>query len=303
MEKLLRETTAYKILRGDRLSGRLSHAYMLDFHDERNLRGALEIFAAEFFGAEANSAERARIANGSFPDFKLYPEDGKKLTADAVSEILEDSVLKPVEGSRKLYAVCGFDGASALLQNKLLKTLEEPIGGVHFLLGACSLAPVLDTVKSRVKILTVPPFTEDKVFEALERQGKNDLNRAAAASSGGVLGAAQNIVGGSWFREISSAADEICSAVRVGDIGLIAAKYCDTKYKTELLCEMQRVYFSYLKSEDKRSGLCSAALIFALEKLNSAFADVRFNANFQGLLYDFMLEVAKENKKWQRLQR
>lgn len=150
MEKLLRETTAYKILRGDRLSGRLSHAYMLDFHDERNLRGALEIFAAEFFGAEANSAERARIANGSFPDFKLYPEDGKKLTADAVSEILEDSVLKPVEGSRKLYAVCGFDGASALLQNKLLKTLEEPIGGVHFLLGACSLAPVLEDRKSVV---------------------------------------------------------------------------------------------------------------------------------------------------------
>ena len=43
------------------------------------------------------------------------------------------------------------------------------------------------------------------------------------------------------------------------------------------------------------------AVIFALEKLCAAFNDLKFNAVFQGLLYDFILNVVKENKKWQKL--
>ncbi|MBD5585673.1 MAG: hypothetical protein HDQ88_11370 [Clostridia bacterium] len=304
MERLLKGTTAYKILSGDRALTRLSHAYMLDFQDEKNLFGALKIFALEFFGTTADTTLGARILNGSFPDCKFYPQDGKKLNADAVSEILEDSVLRPVEGNKKLYVISGFESASALLQNKLLKTLEEPVEGIHFLLGACSLSPVLDTVKSRVKILSVAPFTERQIFEALERQGKNELNAVAAQSSGGILGNAENMVSGGWFEEVLKASEEICSSARTEDYGAIALKYADIKYKNELLCEMQRLYFSLLKDGEraKKYKLCTHSLVFALEKLNGAFADMRFNANFQGLLYDFMLEVAKENKKWQRLQ-
>lgn len=303
MEILLKGTTAYKILSGDRLSGRLSHAYMLDFPDVKNMRAALKFFALEFFGTSAGTTLGARILNGSFSDFKLYPQEGGKIAADGIGEILEDSVLRPVEGDKKLYAISGFENASALLQNKLLKTLEEPIAGVHFLLGASSLAPVLDTVKSRVKILTVPPFTEAQVYAALEREGHSEINAAAARSSGGVLGAAENMISGGWFEEVLAAAEEICTTVRVGDIGAVAAKYGETKYKTELLCEMQRLYFSALNGGGKAAKVLKpAAIVYALEELNGAFADLKFNANFQGLLYDFLLKVAKENKKWLRLQ-
>ena len=54
MEELLKGTAAYKILLGDRLGGRLSHAYMLPFPDQFNLRRALRLFALEIFGAEEN---------------------------------------------------------------------------------------------------------------------------------------------------------------------------------------------------------------------------------------------------------
>ncbi len=303
MEILLKGTTAYKILSGDRLTGRLSHAYMLDFPDVKNMRAALKLFALEFFGTDAGTALGARILNGSYPDFKIYPQEGAKIAADGVGEILEDSVMRPVEGDKKLYAICGFENASALLQNKLLKTLEEPCEGVHFLLGASSLAPVLDTVKSRVKILSVPPFTEEQIYAALERAGHAEINAAAAISSGGILGVAENMAGGGWFEEVLAAAEEICTTVRVGDIGAIAIKYGETKYKAELLCEMQRCYFSALNGEGKAAKVLStAAIVYALEELNGAFADLKFNANFQGLLYDFLLKVVKENKKWQRLQ-
>ena len=66
---------------------------------------------------------------------------------------------------------------------------------------------------------------------------------------------------------------------------------------------MQRHYFSSLNGEGKAAKVLStAAIVYALEELNGAFADLKFNANFQGLLYDFLLKVVKENKKWQRLQ-
>lgn len=292
MEKLIKGTTAYAILSGDRKNGRLSHAYMLHFPDEANLRGALKIFAAEFFGAEQPSNLAHRIASESFPDLTVYPQEGKKISADGVAGLIEDSAMRPVEGTKKLYVICGFDGASALVQNKLLKTLEEPLEGIHFLLGVTSTAPVLDTVLSRVKMLEIGAFSEKEIYSALERQGKNELNGAAAASSGGILGAAQNILRGGWFRETVAAAEEICSVRRIGDIAGVAASRGDTKYKRELLSEMQRLYYSALTGEGSLSRIWSkATLVYALEQIDSANADVRFNAYFQGLLYDFMLKI------------
>jgi len=292
MERLLINTTAYKILSGDRRSERLSHAYMLHFQDPKNLRAALKLFALEFFGADKNSSTGQRILNESYTDFKLYPEDGGKIAVDGVSEIIEDSSMRPVEGGKKLYAICGFESASPLIQNKLLKTLEEPLDGVHFILGACSLAPVLDTVKSRVKILEIPPFTESEIYSALERRGHREINAAAARSSGGILGAAENMAEGGWFKDVLDGAREICFTRRKGDIGAVAAKYGDTKYKAELLSEMQRLYFSALTEGGKLSEIFKkSTLVYALESLNAANADLKFNAYFQALLYDFMLRV------------
>lgn len=301
MEKLLKDTTAYKIFSADRRNGVLSHAYMLHFADPKNLRAALKIFAKEFFAAEGALA--ARIDGESYTDLTVYPAEGKKISADGVSEIIEDSSLKPVEGDKKLYIITGFEGASALVQNKLLKTLEEPLEGIYFLLGATTLAPVLDTVLSRVKLLEVPPFSERGVFEALERQGNNPENAAAARSCNGVLGAAQNMVSGGWFKEVRDAAEEICYCNKLSVIPDVVRKYGEIKYKQELLSEMQNIYFSALAEGGKLNTLLQKhTIIYALEELNRACADLKFNAFFQGLLYDFMLKVVKENEKWLKLQ-
>lgn len=298
MEKLIKGTTAFAILSGDKRCGRLSHAYMLHFQDEANLRAALKIFAAEFFGAADGSPLYNRVMSESLTDLTVYPQDGGKISADGVSDIISDSAMRPVEGAVKLYIICGFENASAIVQNKLLKTLEEPLEGVHFLLGVTSVAPVLDTVRSRVKLLEIPPFTEEEIFSALERQGVNELNAAAAKSSGGILGAAQNILRGNWFDGILAAAKEICFTAKTGDVGVVAAKYGDTKYKRELLTEMQRLYFTALTEKDELSSVWSeSTLVYALESVDGAFADVKFNAFFQGLLYDFMLRIIERERR------
>lgn len=302
MERLLKNSTAYKILSGDRAQGRLSHAYLLHFADGVNLRAALKIFAAEFFGAKKGSTLYDRIMDGSLCDFTLYPQEGKKITADGVAEIIADGALRPMEGDRKLFAITDFDTASALVQNKLLKSLEEPIAGVHFLLGATATAPILDTVRSRVKLLEIPPFSEEEIFEALERSAPNPLNREAARAADGSLGAAQSAISGVWYDEVKRAARDICSTVTRDGVGAVCAEYGEIKYKKELLAEMQRLYFSALTEGGTLSKkLTKPALVYALEKINGANADLKYNAYFTALLYDFLLGVIEENDKWLKL--
>lgn len=309
MDKLIKSTAAYRTFSNDVKSGKLSHAYMLYFDDAKNLRAALKMFALEFFGTEADKADGRRILSGSFTDCRIYPdEEGKKLTAETVSQLLEDSVLRPVERSKKLYIISNFEQTSALLQNKLLKTLEEPLDGVHFILGVTSLAPVLDTVKSRVKLLTIAPFTESEIFSALQRKGDNPLNADAAKNCGGCLGAAENMAGGGWFGEIVSAAAEICAADNIEKASAAALKYGDTKYKTELLGQIRLNFRAALG--EKVGGYAAASpaqiwqthtLIYALERADKACGDLKFNAFFQGLLYDLMLGIIEENDRWLKL--
>ncbi len=302
MEELISRTAAYRIFAGDKAADRLSHAYMLYFNDAANLRNALKQFALVFFGCGKNERNGRLIEAEGLADLKIYPKPEKKLTVDAAAEIVDDAFLQPVEGDKKLYIISGLEEASALFQNKLLKILEEPPQNVYFLLGTLSLAPVLDTVKSRVKTLEIAPFSQNEIFQALERAGSNPENARVAAACGGVLGAAQNMLRNEKYSEILQAAAEICSADTVAKAVDAALKYGDCKYKAELLTEMQRAYFNelerYAKDINYNGALKKGAVVYAIESVNKAFTDMKFNANFSTLLYDFTLRVASENEKW-----
>ncbi|MDE7256961.1 MAG: hypothetical protein K2N50_03285 [Clostridia bacterium] len=300
MEELICASAAYKIFCGDRHADKLSHAYMLYFADERNLRSALLMFALKFFGADKTSRDGRLILSEGLPDLKVYPAQGGKLTAEVASAIVEDAVLKPLEHDKKLYVISDFNSASPIFQNKLLKILEEPPVGVHFLLGVTTLSPVLDTVKSRVKLLEVPLFSSKEILKALQRAGQNELNAAAAEACGGVLGVAQDMLKGGWYEEVVSAANEICAANSVAKAASAALKYGDFKYKRELLSQMQRGYFNEVKNyafnAQYKGKLSKGAAIYAAESVNGALADVKFNANFSSLLYDLLLRIVRHNK-------
>lgn len=297
MERLICASAAYKIFCGDKLADKLSHAYMLYFADARNLRAALKLFALRFFGAESGDRNGRLILSEGLSDLKVYPRPDCKLTADAAAEIVADAALKPLEFDRKLYIISDFQTASPIFQNKLLKVLEEPPAGVHFLLGTTSTAPVLDTVKSRVKMLEVPLFTPAQILGALEKSGNDPLNSSVSEACGGVLGVAQDMLGGGWYKEVADAAKEICAADSLKKATTAAFKYGDFKHKAELLSEMQRIYFSevkaYANSADYKGKISKGAAIYAVEGINSAFADLKFNANFSSLLYDFLLKVVQ----------
>jgi hypothetical protein len=109
-----------------------------------------------------------------------------------------------------------------------------------------------------------------------------------------------------WYELVHSAAQEICEATTLAKASDIAIKYGDIKYKTELLTEMQKIYFDKLQKTLSLGNSTGAiidkhTLIYALESLHGANEDVNFNANFGALLYNFALKVIEENDKWKKL--
>ncbi len=310
MKELLRETTAYRAFAREREGG--AHAALVVFADEAYLRPLLKECAKAFFGAEDGSREAKLIDGESFTDCLFFPAAGEKLTAEDGARIIDESLLKPVERAKKLFVLDAFHTASAIVQNKLLKVLEEPPAHVCFLLGAAAEHSVLPTVLSRAKLCTVPPFSEEEIFRALTRGhgGETGLKEAAAAS-GGIYSVAESLLGGGGenFR--------LAEALLSGrDTEKLCREIGERKDKRAFLSALRLVLrdaaftaagqgrFAARRGEAVRAiaeEYPLGCLLSALGFFSEAERETQFNANFGQCVLKFAMQTGKEKETWQRL--
>lgn len=195
---LLKTTGAYKAVKNDKESGTLSHAYLVLCSDGEYLTEYLKCFvkllACE--GKEPCGECRAcrLISEKRYPDAMFYPADGKSVSVADVNDLIEKSYLKPVEGDKKIFAIADGDTMTASAQNKLLKTLEEPPAGTYIIIAAKSEFPILSTVKSRVKKLEIPAFSDETLFEVLRKDFPDEARLKNAVSCGdGTVGTVKDL--------------------------------------------------------------------------------------------------------------
>lgn len=280
------------------------------FSDKQYLRPFLKECARLFFGAKEGTRTAELIEKEIYSDLLIFPEPEKKLSIEHCQKIVEESLLHPVEGTKKLFVLDRFDDAPPLLQNKLLKLLEEPPENVYFLLGAESEYAVLPTVLSRVKKFSVPPFPEEEILSALKRKyldrGKEEMSLAASAS-GGIFSIAERLLlgGGEEFR----LAKEFLHGENIESFCRGMEKY---QNKSEFFAALKSLLYDLMRmkagkqcvggetaalSKEFQTGavLASLELVFEAEK------QVRFNANFSSCLYALWLGIKEEKEKWKRL--
>lgn len=268
MQALLKQTTAYTLMKAEAEEGRLSHAYLLLLDDKRNLRSALKIFAKAFFECELDEydeygeadenpfekqtyslEQRKRISSliegETFSDCLFFPEEGKRFSVEDAEKVAEESLLMPVEGDKKLFVITDFAEATAQAQNKLLKLLEEPPKGAYFLLGATVVFPVLQTVRSRTEKLEIPPFSEKQISACLQRLYGDKYTAEeydlCAASACGSVGGAQDILESGYYPELSDLAFSLCLC-NASTLPILAKKAGDSKHKKELLALLRIIY-------------------------------------------------------------
>ena len=314
MRKLLQETTAYRLLKNEAAQNRLSHTYLLLFDDEKNLRFALTELAKLFF--DGSQTTDKRIENGNHPDCLFFPEQGKTLDRDGTAKIIDESSLSPLEGGRKLFVLDNMHKSSPVVQNKLLKVLEEPPEGVHFLLGATTEFPLLATVKSRAKKLEIPLFPPERVAACLSRiypdRPASELEKYAYAS-GGSVGKAQNLLSSGRYADLAEKAYACISATGGGIVTATRALASVTE-KSEFLTLLSEMYrdmlfyktgqgkFAMMKSERTRlkkaaEGYGAASLVFALDVVAEAEKEITFNANLAQCVEVALFKIEKEKEK------
>ena len=138
-----------------------------------------------------------RIASGKHSDIQEIGlgknQDGKPQSEISIEEIrhLQHSAsLPPFEGRRKVFIIDGAESLSTEAANCLLKTLEEPLESVVFLLLTANEQLVLPTVVSRCQRVELQPLPAGDVESALvERWGVTpDRARLLSRLSHGCLG-------------------------------------------------------------------------------------------------------------------
>jgi len=169
------------------------------------------------------------------------------IRADGIRSLKRELHLKGFFGKKRVIFIHPGEGMTKSAGNSLLKMLEEPPRGVHFIITASSPGKIPLTVRSRCILLTVPPFGE----EELKKYGKseyperksNEIARAAEESFGHI----------DLFRELASGSmrggGEIYRAIVKGDrkkIGEIASTFRDEESGRRGMIILKRVLLDLL---------------------------------------------------------
>ncbi len=105
----------------------------------------------------------------------------KEIKIAPIRELQSSLSLGSFEGGRVIVIIEDVDRLGLSAANALLKTLEEPLENVHFLLTTSSLNAVLPTIKSRAQSLRFAPLDlktmQDLLLKVERTQSQNDVEQ------------------------------------------------------------------------------------------------------------------------------
>lgn len=156
-----------EFLRATIASGRVSHAYLLTGPAGSNKTSAAYAFAQAILCKDHGCGtcdDCVRAQRRKHPDIRYYaPEGAQGYLVEQVREIVSDVPLAPIRAKQKVYILDRVDLLGVQAANAFLKTLEEPVDGVTFILLGRTREAVLPTIVSRCQVV---PFRHIPAREA-----------------------------------------------------------------------------------------------------------------------------------------
>jgi len=121
----------------------------------------------------------------------------RNISVDQVRAMQQRLTTRPTLGPRRAIIVDPADDLEPSAANALLKSLEEPPTGTHFLLVAHRLGRLLPTIRSRCRILQFPALSGEQIDAVLQQEAPEaaaEERAAAIASAAGSPGMALDFV-------------------------------------------------------------------------------------------------------------
>ncbi len=131
----------------------------------------------------------ARAARDRHPDLHHVQPEGVIIPVDVIREaVVPEAARSPFEAAYKVFLIDDADRMNDAAQNALLKTLEEPQPDTVFVLISDHEEEVLETIRSRCRIVRLEPVPLARVAEVLVGAGASpeEARRAAVLSEGDV---------------------------------------------------------------------------------------------------------------------
>jgi DNA polymerase-3 subunit delta' len=145
------------------------------------------------------------VAAGNHPDRLTLepPEDKRIITVDQVRASITQLVLTPHYATRRVIVVSPADALNHHAANTLLKTLEEPVGGVMFILVSARASMLPATIRSRcsgIRFQAPPRAAAVNWLEAEGYTSADDVEQALLWSGGAPLAARDALQSGDIAR-------------------------------------------------------------------------------------------------------
>ncbi|HVR62522.1 MAG TPA: DNA polymerase III subunit delta' [Polyangia bacterium] len=161
-----------------------------------------------------------RIEAGLHPDVPTFVADGAFIIMEQAQAMVALAQQRPHEAPARVIVVDDADRLNLNAANCLLKALEEPHAGTHFVL--CTTAPerILPTIRSRTQRVRFRPLGVDALVAVAVAHGvPRERAATAAVLADGSLGAALVTASAEGDRELWAAVEQLEAAAAARDVG------------------------------------------------------------------------------------
>ena len=256
--------------------GNVSHSYLLTgAKGIGKLSLALYLTASLYCTSETKPCgkceECRRVLEGSHPDvIRIVAKDAKAAKAiklETIREMLGKISLYTFGNSWRVVLIEPMEALSPAAQNALLKSLEEPLPGVVFLLMAHEVSATLGTIASRCARVKLPPWPEDVIRLVLSRQGytQAQLDMALPVASGNIGHALQLLTGDSEHAEVNELVRQVLTMKGDADALRIVTSQKDSKDSAaDFLEVLEKTLHQVLMA---RTGLMDADALSSLPEI------------------------------------
>ena len=172
------------------ISGKSFHAYIFDGAEGIGKKRLAYTFAQALMcknSVEGEPCEACaackKVASGNHGDIHYITSDGSSIKDEQVEGLQEILFSKPFDGDRTVLIIDKADTMTVRAQNRLLKTLEEPVAGVTLILLTEKISELLPTITSRSIVIRLKPAEKDQIKEFLQREtGADEISAELAAA-------------------------------------------------------------------------------------------------------------------------
>jgi len=112
------------------------------------------------------------------PYFHIDIPKAKFIRIKSIRELKKESSMSSAEPGKKIFIIFDAEAMNDASANSLLKVLEEPLDGIHFLLVSSRKEAVKQTILSRCQLIQCSMLSDEEIQSALEARNSIEPKQA-----------------------------------------------------------------------------------------------------------------------------